>query len=333
MSKNNDSIDKGTEAGNRSANAAAVAGTGPSVRGAAAHPRLKELGFSLKRLIKNPLTIIGLVIILFFVFLAAFAPILAPPPRPFDPFLMPHNGWQIQPSPPSAEAPLGTLPSQYDILYGVIWGTRNAFRIGIAVVAANLLVGVLLGSLAGYFGGIFDEIIMRIADIFYAIPILVMSMALVVAMGRGLKSIVFALIILGWPTYTRVIRSEILVIRDMDYIQAARASGSSHLRILMKHILPNSIFSVIIVGSMRIGVTVIIAAALSFLGLGSDTGYADWGQMVSTCRNWIVGPADNRLAYWYVVFIPGFVIALFVLGWNLLGDAIRDVFDPKMRRR
>jgi peptide/nickel transport system permease protein len=310
-----------------------VAEAGRYVRTSTAHPRLKELGFSIKRLLKNPLTIIGLVIILLFVFLAVFAPILAPPPRPHDPFLMPHDGWQIQPSPPSAEAPLGTLPSQYDILYGVIWGTRNAFRIGIAVVAANLVVGVILGSLAGYFGGVFDEIIMRIADIFYAIPILVMSMALVVAMGRGLKSIVFALIILGWPTYTRVIRSEILVIRDMDYIQAARASGSSHLRILLKHILPNSIFSVIIVGSMRIGVTVIIAAALSFLGLGSDTGYADWGQMVSTCRNWIVGPADNRLAYWYVVFIPGFVIALFVLGWNLLGDAIRDVFDPKMRRR
>jgi len=299
----------------------------------AAHPRWKELLFSVKRLVKNPLTIIGLVIILFFVFIAAFAPLLAPPPRPHDPFLMPHRGWKIAPSPPSAENPLGTLPSQYDILYGVIWGARNAFRIGIVVVLANLVVGIILGSLAAYFGGIVDEVVMRIADIFYAIPRLVMAMALVVALGRGLKSIVIVLIILGWPDYTRVIRSEVLVIRNMDYIQAARASGSSHLRILFKHILPNSIFSVIIVGSMRIGTTVLWAAALSFLGLGAETGYADWGQMVSTCRNWIVGPADNRLAYWYVVFIPGFVIALFVLGWNLLGDAIRDVFDPKMRRR
>jgi peptide/nickel transport system permease protein len=297
------------------------------------HPRLKELGFSLKRLIKNPLTIVGLTIILFFVFLAVFAPLLAPPPRPHDPFLMPHKGWTIPPSPPSIDAPLGTLPSQYDILYGVIWGTRSAFKIGFLVVLANMAVGIVLGSLAGYFGGIFDEVIMRITDIFYAIPLLVMSMALVVAFGRGLKSIMMVLIILGWPTYTRVIRSEVLVIRNMEYIQAAQASGSSHLRILLTHVLPNSIFSVVIVGSMRIGVTVIIAAALSFLGLGADTGYADWGQMVSTCRNWIVGPADNRLAYWYVVFIPGFVIALFVLGWNLLGDAIRDVFDPKMRRR
>jgi len=298
-----------------------------------AHPGWRELAFSLKRLFKNPLTIIGLVIILFFVFLAAFAPLLAPPPRPHDPFQMPHKGWQMDPSPPSAENPLGTLPSQYDILYGVIWGTRNAFRIGIAVVAANLLVGLLLGAVAGYFGGLVDEIIMRVADIFYAIPLLVMAMALVVALGRGLKAVVLVLIILNWPTYTRVIRAEILVTRNMDFIQAARASGASHLRILFRHILPNSIFSAIIVASMNVGVTVLIAAALSFLGLGSDTGYADWGAMVSQCRNFIVGPPENRLAYWYLVFIPGFVIALFVLGWNLLGDAVRDVFDPRMRRR
>jgi peptide/nickel transport system permease protein len=297
------------------------------------HPGWREFSFSMKRLLKNPLTIIGLVIILFFVFLAVFAPVLAPPPRPHDPFLMPHDGWQINPSPPSAKNPLGTLPSQYDILYGVIWGTRNAFRIGILVVAANLGVGLILGSVAGYFGGIIDEVVMRVADIFYAIPILVMAMALVVALGRGLQSVVVVLIILNWPTYTRVIRSEILVVRNQDYILAARASGASHLRILFRHVLPNSIFSAIIVASMNVGVTVLIAAALSFLGLGSDTGYADWGQMVSTCRNFIVGPAENRLAYWYLVFIPGFTIALFVLGWNLLGDAVRDVFDPRMRRK
>jgi peptide/nickel transport system permease protein len=235
---------------------------------ASRHPGWQELSFSLKRLLKNPLTIIGLVIILFFVFLAAFAPVLAPPPRAFDPYLMPHSGWSMTPSPPSAKNPLGTLPSQYDILYGVIWGARNAFRIGLTVVAANLLVGLVLGAIAGYFGGLVDEIIMRIADIFYAIPTLVMAMALVVALGRGLKSIVLVLIILNWPTYTRMIRAEILVVRNMDYIQAARASGSSHLRILFKHILPNSVFSTIIVGSMNVGMTILFAAALSFLGLG-----------------------------------------------------------------
>jgi peptide/nickel transport system permease protein len=297
------------------------------------HPRLRELAFSLKRLYRNPLTIIGTVIIVLFAFIAIFAPVLAPPPVPHNPYQMPHTGWKVAPTPPSAQNPLGTLPQQYDILYGVIWGARNAFRIGFAVVIANVVLGLVLGALAGYFGGIVDEIIMRLTDVFYAIPYLVMAMALVVAIGRGLGSIVLVMIILGWPTYARVIRSEILVVRNMDYIQAARASGVPAMQILFRHVLPNSIFSIIIIASMRIGTTVLTAAALSFLGLGAESGYADWGQMVSTCRNWIVGPAGNRLMYWYVVFIPGFVIALFVLGWNLLGDAIRDVFDPRMRRR
>jgi peptide/nickel transport system permease protein len=296
-------------------------------------PRLKEFAFALRRLFKNPLTIIGTVIILLFALVAIFAPYIAPPPNPHNPYMMPHHGWKMDPSPPSLANPLGTLPQQYDILYGVIWGTRSAFRIGFAVVLANVAIGIVLGALAGYFGGLFDEVIMRITDIFYAIPYLVMAMALVVALGRGLKSIIIVMIILGWPTYTRVIRSEILVVRNMDYILASRASGASHLEILFKHVLPNSIYSVLIIATMRIGITVLTAAALSFLGLGAESGYADWGQMVSTCRNWIVGPPENRLAYWYVVFIPGFVIALFVLGWNLLGDAVRDVFDPKMRRR
>jgi peptide/nickel transport system permease protein len=297
------------------------------------HPRWQEFSFSMKRLFKNPLTIIGLSITLFFVVVALFAPVLAPPTNPNNPYLIPHSGWSVDPSPPSAKNPLGTMPSQYDILYGLIWGTRNAFRIGLTVVAINMSVGLVLGAIAGYFGGIVDEIIMRVGDIFYAIPQLVIAMALVVALGRGLQSITAVLIILGWPTYTRVIRSDILIIRNMDYILAAKASGSSHMRILRKHILPNSIFSLIIVGSMNVGVTILSAAALSFLGLGSDSGYADWGAMVATCRNFIVGPPENRLAYWYLVFIPGFTISLFVLGWNLLGDAIRDVFDPRMRRR
>ncbi len=295
--------------------------------------RFGEALFSLKRLFKNPLTIIGVSIIAFFLVIAIIAPVIAPPPRADDPYIMPHTGWRTTPSPPSAEHIFGTLPQQYDIFYGVVWGTRSAFKIGLIVVALNLLIGIVLGALAGYFGGMVDEVIMRIADIFYAIPFLVMAMALVVALGPGLKSIIIVLVILNWPTYTRVIRSEILIVRDMDYVQAAKASGASHLRILLKHIMPNCVFSVVIVASMQIGTTVLSAAALSFLGLGSAAGYADWGQMVSTCRNWIVGPPDQRLAYWYVVFIPGFTIALFVLGWNLLGDAVRDVFDPKMRRK
>ncbi len=297
------------------------------------HPRLREFIFSMKRFLRNPLTIIGLVIIVGFALIAIFAPVLAPPENPAKPFEMPHEGWSTAPSPPSAEHPFGTLEQQYDIYYGIIWGTRSAFRVGFFVVVVNLITGLILGSLAGYFGGILDEIIMRVADIFFSIPYLVMAIALVVAIGRGLDSIIITLIILLWPQYTRVVRSEILSIRDNDYVMAARASGANHLQIILRHILPNSIYSVLIVASMQIGVTVLSAAALSFLGLGAEVGYADWGQMVSTARNWIIGSAGSRLQYWFVVFIPGAAIALFVLGWNLLGDAARDVFDPRMRRK
>jgi peptide/nickel transport system permease protein len=296
------------------------------------HPRLRELLFTLRRFLKNPLSVIGLSLVVIFGLIALLAPVLQPPKYP-DPYRIPHTGFRIQPSPPSAEHPLGTTQQQYDMLYGLVWGTRSAFRIGVAVVAANLLIGIVLGLLAGYFGGALDEVIMRITDIFFAMPFLVVAMALVVAVGRGLKAVVIVLIVLGWPSYTRVLRSDILVTRSKDFILAARASGASHLRIMFTHILPNAMYSVLILASLNIGTTILTAAALSFLGLGSETGTADWGQIISLCRNWILGAPGNRFAYWYVVFIPGFVISLFVLGWNLMGDAVRDVFDPRMRRR
>ena len=178
------------------------------------HPAVKEFTFSAKRFLKNPLSIIGLTIILIFALIAIFAPILAPPEDPYDPFKIPHDGWKNAPSPPSPDHPLGTMEQQYDILYGIVWGTRSAFKIGFFIVLANLFIGIILGSLAGYFGGWFDEIIMRITDMFYALPFLVVAMAMVVAIGRGLKSIIIVMIILGWPTYTRMIRGEILALRD-----------------------------------------------------------------------------------------------------------------------
>lgn len=302
-------------------------------REVAKHPRLQEFLFSLKRFLSNPLSIIGLIIILGFATVAILAPVLAPPEDPANPYKIPHDGWTVEPQLPSEENIFGTTEQQYDVYYGIIWGTRSAFRIGFFVVLANLVMGVVLGSIAGYFGGLVDEIIMRITDMFYSIPFLVMAMALVVAIGRGLNSIIITLIVLQWTTYVRVLRGEILTVRENDYVQAARASGASHLRIITTHILPNSIYSVLIVASMNIGVTVLAAATLSFLGLGAEIGYADWGQMANTARNWIVGPPGNRLAYWHVVIIPGAAISLFVLGWNLLGDAARDVFDPKQRRK
>ncbi len=296
-------------------------------------PRIKELKFSLNRIKKSPLSLIGLFLILLFVSIAILAPQLASPKYPHDHYRIPRYGYSAIPRPPSIEHPFGLTEGQYDIYYGVIWGTRTAFRIGFIVVGSILVIGVLLGSIAGYYGGIVDEVIMRIVDIFMSLPTFVLAMALVTALGHSLDNVMKALIIVGWPSYARLIRGDILAVREEGYVEAARAVGCSDLRVILKHVLPNAIYPLLIMASLDIGAMVLTAAALSFLGLGAPVGYADWGQMVSFARNWIVGPPSNPLAYWYTITIPGLFILFFVLGWNLLGDALRDILDPKLRRR
>lgn len=149
----------------------------------------------------------------------------------------------------------------------------------------------------------------------------------------NLDKVLIALALVGWPGYTRVIRGEILRVRQEDYVEAAKAIGCSDFRILRKHVLPNSIYSVVIMASLDIGAIVLTAAALSFLGIGAPLGYADWGQMISFARNWIWAGIENPWQYWYTFTIPGVFIFIFVLGWNLLGDAFRDILDPTLRRK
>ncbi len=297
------------------------------------HPRLREFKFTLHRIFRNPSAVIGFSLLLFFTAVAVFAPQIAPPKYPHNPYLMPHLGFSPTPKPPSATSIFGAASGQYDIFYGVVWGTRTAFKIGIFVVGIAAMVGVTMGSVAGYFGGITDEILMRISDVIWAIPTLVLAMAIVVAFGRGLDKVMIALALLGWRWYVRVIRSEILTLRDQEFVQAARIMGVSDLKIILRHILPNAIYPILIMASMDMGSVVIIASFLSFVGLGAPKGYADWGQMVALARNYIVGPPDDPLKFWYTIVIPGGCIVLFVLAWNLIGDALRDAFDPKLRRR
>ncbi len=295
---------------------------------------MTDLKYILYRLRKSPLSIIGITIILTFIVIAILAPVLAPPLEGnIDPYQIPRYGYSPTPKPPSSEHPFGLTEGQYDIFYGLIWGTRSAFKVGLIVIGSVVVIGVVLGSLAGYFGGIVDEIIMRIADIFLAFPALILAMAITVALGPSLNSVMLALIIVSWPIYTRLIRGDILSVREEDYVESARGMGASHWRIITRHILPNSIYPTLVMASLDIGAVVLSAAALSFLGLGSPEGYADWGQMIQFARNWIVGPPNNPLAYWYTVTIPGLFILFFVLGWNLLGDAFRDILDPKLSKR
>ena len=297
------------------------------------HPRLRELKFTLYRIFRNPAAIIGFTLLFFFAAVAIFAPQIAPPKYAHNPYIMPHKGYSPTPKPPNKTNIFGTTSGQYDIFYGAVWGTRTAFKIGLFVVGFATIVGITLGAISGYYGGIIDEILMRITDIIWAIPTLVLAMAIVVAFGRGLDKIMIALALIEWRWYVRVLRAEILTVRDQDFVHAAKVMGVSDFTIIIRHILPNAIYPVLILASMDMGSMVIIAAFMSFVGLGAPPGYADWGQMVALARNYIVGPPDDPFKFWYTIVVPGGCIVLFVLAWNLIGDALRDAFDPRLRRR
>lgn len=304
-------------------------------------------------LLSTPTSVAGLILIALFVFVALAAPVLAPPVRANDPYQIPRDGFGPEPRPMGAEwsrnvpeVPfwyrpltgneewvhlLGTTSGQWDIYYGIIWGTRTAFKSGLLITFSTLLIGVLIGSVAAYYGGWVDNVLMRIVDIFMTLPFilvaLIMAAVLTPKLGRTIMPAVISLIAFGWMAYARLIRGDILAVRERDYVLAAKVVGVKDRSILLKHILPNAVFPTLVIASMDIGTYVITFAALSFLGVGTDIGYADWGQLLAFGRDWI----NNLSQYWYIVFWPGMALVFFVLGWNLVGDALRDVLDPKLR--
>jgi len=305
---------------------------------------------TLRKLFSNATSLIGIILLILFVVVAIFAPIIAPPLSD-DPYQVPRMSWDVNPQPPGSPmsdeirdiydfmgkeikydiAICGTAEGGYDIFYGLIWGTRTAFKIGIITVLIAAFIGIFIGSISAYFGGWIDEILMRITDIFLSFPFLVAAMVLTTVLGRGLDKVMVALIVFGWMGYARVIRGNILSAKEETYVMAAKALGVNDGKIIWKHLLPNTIFPVLVQASMNIGSMVITAAALSFLGVGAPVGYADWGQMVSFARNWIIGAPGHAGQYWYTVFYPGIFIVLFVLAWNLVGDTLRDILDPRLR--
>ncbi|WP_439501335.1 ABC transporter permease [Aminobacter ciceronei] len=284
----------------------------------------------LRYLARNPVSLLGVVILLAFVLIAIFAPMLAPPQSfQLSPYDTPRAGFLATPMPPSRDALFGTTQGQYDIFYGVVWGTRTAFKIGLGVVAISVLIGTVIGAVAAYYGGLVEEMLMRIVDVFMAVPFLIAAMVLTALLGKGIWPITIALTTFGWMSYARIVRSEILRIREMDYIHAARAYGASDLRLIVLHILPNAMFPVLVLATMATGSMVLSASALSFLGVGTEEGYADWGQFIAYSRNWIVGQPGNPFQFWYTLAFPGAAVFLFVLSWNLVGDALRDMLDPR----
>jgi len=297
-------------------------------------PTIKEAKFTLKKIRESPLSLIGMGLVLFFVVIAVLAPVLAPP-KEIDPFMIPYpkETSMYEPVAPNAQHPFGTTSFQDDLYYGCIWGTLFAFRLGLIVIVLNLSIGIVLGLIAGYYGGIIDELLMRFTDIILAFPSLILVMALIISLSsRGISRIdaaTIGIVLVGWPGYTRLIRGEVLRVKSEDYIEAAKASGASDIRVISRHVLPNAIYPVVIVGSLDFGTIVLFAAALGFLGLGAPQRYADWGQLINTGSNWV----SYGLRYWWTYVFPGVFITLFVLGWNLLGDAFRDILDPLYRRK
>ena len=303
-------------------------------------------------LLKTPASIAGFILIGTFILIAVFAPVIIPPVGN-DPYKIPRDGFSGEPRAMGSEwkrnvpdVPfwykaitgkdewvhlLGTAQGQYDIFYGVIWGTRTAFLTGFIVVVSTFLVGVIIGSISAFYGGLLDNIIMRIVDIFMTLPFILMALILAAVLtpviGKTLYPSIIALIAFGWMGYARIIRGDILSVKERDFVLAARVVGVQDYRILFRHILPNAVFPTLVLASLAIGDVVLSFAALSFLGIGTQVGYADWGQILSFARNWIT----SLQTYWYIVVWPGLTLVFFVMGWNLVGDAMRDVLDPRMR--
>jgi peptide/nickel transport system permease protein len=291
--------------------------------------RLKSVWKQLKR---KPMSLLGFGLIGFFLAVAAAAPVLAPVESGSrDAYNMPQSGYGADPVLPSKDHWFGTTESQYDLYYGMVWGTRTAFKVAVKVVTISVLIGVIVGGAAGFYGGWVDEILMRFTDIVLAFPDLVLAVVIVAVLGPSLDHVMYSVMAVSWPSYARLMRGDVLSVKERDFVTAARSLGASDVRILFRHIVPNSIYPVLVVASLSTGSVVITAAALSFLGLGAPPGYADWGYLISLSRNWIMGSSGDPFAYWHTVFIPGIAIFMFVLGWNLLGDAVRDILDPRQK--
>ncbi|MDD1768471.1 MAG: ABC transporter permease [Methanomassiliicoccales archaeon] len=298
-------------------------------------PRIRELRFSLFLMRKSLLAIVGIVLVLIIVVLAILAPILAPtPPNQRDPMDIPRDFQQ--PKPPGAEGHiLGTGKLGTDIYYGVVWGSRTSIYIAVFVVLVSAILGIVLGAVSGYYGGAIDEALMRITDIFLSVPGLILAMAVAAVLSRSLENIMLALIVVWWPPYARIVRGQVLSVKESTYVEAARAVGAKKSRVLFRHVVPNSLAPMLVSMTMDLGVVVLVAAGLSYIGFGPPTGTAEWGKMVSDGQEYFLSTVYyNGVPYnpWWMVTFPGAMIFIFVLGFNLLGDGLRDILDPRLRR-
>jgi peptide/nickel transport system permease protein len=227
--------------------------------------------------------------------------------------------------PPSNTFPLGLDQLGRDILSRVLYGARLSLVVGLVVVVMSGVLGTTVGVVAGFVGGRVDDILMRVTDIFFAFPALILAMAIAAALGPSLTNTMIAIATVTWPVYARLSRAQALVLRRQEFIEAARAIGLSDARIMVRHLLPNSLSPLIVQASFNMGEAILIAAGLSFIGFGAQPPTPEWGVMVSEGR-------DYMTTQWWVPTFPALAILIAVTGFNLLGDGLRDLLDPRLRR-
>lgn len=278
--------------------------------------RLGQVWLAWLRIRRNRLAMAGLIIVGLLLIVAALAPWIAP----HDPFVQ-NLGNRLKP-PGTPGYILGTDDFGRDILSRIIHGARITLYIIALVAVTAPVMGLLIGTVSGYFGGWIDAVLMRITDIFLAFPKLILALALVAVLGPGIENAVLAIALTAWPPYARVARAETLTIRNSDYIAAIRLQGASALRIILGHVVPMCLPSVIIRVTLDMAGVILIAAGLGFLGLGVQPPQPEWGLMISSGRKFL-------FEQWWVATMPGLAIFLVSLGFNLLGDGLRDVLDPK----
>ncbi|MBS4746362.1 MULTISPECIES: ABC transporter permease [Bacillus] len=273
---------------------------------------------SMKLFFQHKLAVIGTVIVFLFLILAIFAPLIAP-------YGINEQSLGERFSAPSAAHWFGTDDFGRDIFSRVVHGARISLWVGFFSVLGSVILGTLLGLVAGYGGRLLDAVISRLFDILLAFPSILLAIAIVSILGPSLQNALIAIAIINVPTFGRLVRSKVLSIKQEEYVLAAKAVGMSHRRIVLRHILPNSMVPVIVQATLAIGTAIIEAAALGFLGLGAQAPSPEWGKMLADARPYLVQ------APW-TLFFPGIAIMLTVLGFNLMGDGLRDTLDPKMKK-
>jgi len=270
---------------------------------------------SLRTLVRNRMAMAGAIIIFIWAVVAIAAPVVAP----FDALA---QKIEDRLSPPSAQHLFGTDELGRDVFSRVVYGARISLPVGLLVILFATLAGALVGALAGYIGGVFDLLIMRLADITLAFPSIVLALAIAAALGPSLRNALIAMILVWWPEYARLMRGQVLSVKNDEYVVAARVLGASDGRILARHIIPNTLAPIIVKASLDAGSAILTIAALSFIGLGAVPPTPEWGAMISMGR--------FKFYQWWLTTFPGLAVLTVVLGFNFLGDGVRDAFDPRM---